>query len=289
MSKKGLGRGFDSLVPEGTNIDGVTIPKNEKIHKLAIDIVQPKSNQPRQLFDEQQLQQLALSIEAQGILQPIIVAEIEHNLYSIIAGERRWRAAQLAGLRHVPAIIKDVDPLQHLELSLLENVQRADLNAIETAKTIQRLHVEYQQSYEDIALRLGKGYTTVVNAVRLLQLPEPMQQALMKGDISEGHGRALLSLAKHPHAQMVLFKAIQTKKLSVRQTEALAANAKLDAERTKTKDDAKKSVTSTQLSKQLTKHLGLAVRVPKSNSKGKITISYTSQKEFDRIIRHLRK
>lgn len=286
--KKGLGRGFDSLVPQGTSVDSVVTPKNDKIHHLAIDVVRPKSDQPRQHFDEQLLSQLALSIQEQGILQPIVVTELEHNLYSIVAGERRWRAAQLAGLEHIPAIIKQVDELQHLELALLENVQRSDLNAIETAKTIQRLHHEYQQSYEDIAKRLGKAYTTVVNAVRLLQLPDAMQQALMRGDITEGHGRALLSLAKHPNAQAVLFTAITSKKLSVRQAEALAANAKLDAEKVK-KQSGTSTQSVTELSKALTNHLGVSVMVPKSQKKGKITINYTSEEEFDRIIRYLQR
>jgi len=285
-TKKGLGRGFDSLVPQGTSVDGVLTPKTEKIHQLAIDIVRPKSNQPRQHFDEQLLDQLAISIKEQGVLQPIVVAEIEHNLYSIIAGERRWRAAQLAGLNTIPAIIKEVDALQHLELSLVENIQRSDLNAIETAKTIQRLHDEYHQSYESIAQHLGKAYTTVINAVRLLQLPETMQQAVIKGEITEGHARTLLSLAKHPTAQAVLFKDIITKKLSVRQAETIAAKAKLDALQTISKKAVKESATA-DVSQQLSKHLGVRVNMSKSKTKGKITLSYTSEKEFNWLVQRL--
>jgi ParB family chromosome partitioning protein len=288
VSKKGLGRGFDSLVPQGTSIDIVTTAKNDKIHHLAIDVVRPKANQPRQNFDEQLLDQLAQSIKEQGILQPIVVTETEHNLYTIIAGERRWRAAQLAGLVHVPAIIKQVDELQHLELALVENVQRSDLNAIETAKSIERLHTEFQQSYEDIAKRLGKGYTTVVNAVRLLQLPQEIQTAVMHGDITEGHGRALLSLQKHPNAQQVLFNAIVKKKLSVRQAEALAANAKVNAEHQKDSVGTK-DTKPTELANKISKHLGLPVTVPKSKTKGKITIAYSSEDEFARLIQYLQK
>jgi ParB family chromosome partitioning protein len=284
--KKGLGRGFDSLVPQGTSLDGVITPKTEKVHQLAIDVVRPKTNQPRQHFDEQLLDQLAMSIKEQGILQPIVVTEVEHNLYSIVAGERRWRAAQLAGLKNVPAIIKQVDELQHLELSLLENVQRSDLNAIETAKTIKRLHDDFQQSYESIAQHLGKAYTTVINAVRLLQLPETMQQAVIKGEITEGHARTLLSLAKHPTAQAVLFKDIITKKLSVRQAETIAAKAKLDALQTISKKAVKESATA-DVSQQLSKHLGVRVNMSKSKTKGKITLSYTSEKEFNRLVQRL--
>jgi ParB family transcriptional regulator, chromosome partitioning protein len=288
--KKGLGRGFDSLVPQGTSVDIVVTPKTEKIHQLAIDVVRPKTDQPRQHFDEQLLAQLAQSIKEQGILQPIVVAEVEHNIYSIIAGERRWRGAQMAGLERIPAIIKQVDELQHLELALLENIQRSDLNAIETAKTIHRLHTEFRQSYEDIAIRLGKAYTTVVNAVRLLQLPEDMQQALMRGEISEGHGRAILSLAKHPHAQELLFTAIITKKLSVRQAEALASGVKAQAEQEKlAKNTTKQPQPASDLSQTISTHLGVNVTVPKSDKKGKITLSYASKDEFDRIIRYLQR
>ena len=273
-------------MPQGTSVEGVITPKTEKVHQLAIDIVRPKSNQPRQHFDEQLLDQLALSIKEQGILQPIVVTEVEHNLYSIIAGERRWRAAQLAGLTNVPAIIKQVDELQHLELSLLENIQRSDLNAIETARTIKRLHDDFQQSYESIAQHLGKAYTTVINAVRLLQLPETIQQAVIKGEITEGHARTLLSLAKYPTAQAVLFKDIITKKLSVRQAETIAAKAKLDALQTISKKAVKESATA-DVSQQLSKHLGVRVNMSKSKTKGKITLSYNSEKEFNRLVRRL--
>lgn len=285
--KKGLGRGFDSLVPQGTNVDGVLTPKTEKIHQLAIDIVRPKPNQPRQYFDEQLLDQLAISIKEQGVLQPIVVAEVEHNLYSIIAGERRWRAAQLAGLNTIPAIIKEVDALQHLELSLLENIQRSDLNAIETANTIQRLHNEYHQTYESIALHLGKAYTTVINAVRLLQLPQAMQQAVVQGEITEGHARTLLSLAKHPEAQDILFKDIISKKLSVRQAETLAARAKLAALQERDRPSQQTVATNQAVSTRLSTHLGVTVHVPKSKAKGTIKLSYASEKEFDRIVRRL--
>lgn len=286
-TNKGLGRGFDSLVPQGTNLDIVVTPKNEKIHHLAVDIVQPKRNQPRQYINEQLLDQLAVSIREQGILQPIVVTEVEHNLYSIIAGERRWRAARLAGLEHVPAIIKQVDELQHLELSLLENIQRSDLNAIETAKTIQRLHVEYQQSYEDIAKKLGKAYTTVVNAVRLLQLPEVMQRAVMNGTLSEGHARSLLSLTKQPAAQKVLFEEILKKQLSVRQAEQQAAKAKLTAQQANPTKRGNVANSNQKISDRLTKQLGVPVHITRQKSKGKITLSYASEKEFDVIVRFL--
>ena len=282
--KKGLGKGFDSLVPVGTNLDSTITPASEKIHNLAIDIVKPKKNQPRRNFDEQLLYQLAQSIKEQGILQPIVVTENEHNIYTIIAGERRWRAANLAGLNTIPSIIKKVDELQHLELALLENVQRSDLNAIETALTINRLHNEFQQSYEQIAIRLGKAYTTVVNTSRLLSLPKLMQESIASGAISEGHGRALLSLSNQPKAQLKLFNLILSHKLSVRQAEEQAGKLKTN-KLSKNKSDV--NSVSTGLEQTLSKKLGLQVKVSKSTNKGSIVLKYNSNKSYQAIINKL--
>lgn len=286
-AKKGLGKGLDSLIPVGASVDVVTTAKNEKVHNLAVDIVKPRANQPRQSFDDKLLNQLAKSIEEQGILQPIVVTEVEQNVYSIVAGERRWRAAQLAGLEHVPAIIKQVDELEHLQLALLENVQRADLNALETAIAIDRLHKEHQQSYEDIAVQLGKAYTTVVNLVRLLQLPEEAKQALVDGTISEGHGRALLSLAKYGDVQQKLFKEIISKKLSVRQAEAFAVEYKNSLKINATKPKVQE-VKTEDVSKVLSAKFGVNVKVSRSKTKGKITITYKTKKEYENLLNKLR-
>lgn len=287
--KKGLGRGFDSLVPQDTNIGIVSAPKTEKVYQIDITSVQPKAGQPRQYFNEQQLDQLALSIKEQGVLQPIIVVELEHNKYSIIAGERRWRASQMAGLQTVPAIIKEVNELQHIEMSLLENVQRADLNPIETALTIQRMHTEYQQSYESIAKRLGKAYTTIINMVRLLQLPNEMQTALVANAISEGHARALLSLAKYPAAQEDLFEQITQRHLSVRQAEAFAIRIKKGGTTTEEPHSAASEKTTNTVALTLQEKLGVPVTVSRSKKKGKITLAYSSQQQYDSLLRYLQK
>jgi ParB family transcriptional regulator, chromosome partitioning protein len=278
-NNKGLGKGLDSLVPVGTNIDIVTTQPHDKIHHLAIDIVQPKVNQPRQHFNEQLLEQLAQSIREQGILQPIIVVETEQNKYAIIAGERRWRAAQLAGLNKVPAIIRAVDDLEHLELSLLENIQRADLNPIETAHTIHRLHHEFQQSYEDIAKRLGKAYTTVVNAIRLLQLPKHMQDGVMSGQISEGHARALLSLAKDPVSQEALYQKICQQHLSVRQAEIY-----VKAHKSSGGKNVKVVSETTVTHKELSNKFSTTVKIKKSANGGSIIFSASSSKKLDELI-----
>jgi ParB family transcriptional regulator, chromosome partitioning protein len=282
--KKGLGKGFDSLVPVGVDVSGVAAPVNEKIHHLSIDIVKPKSNQPRQQFNEQLLRQLAQSIKEQGILQPIIVTRIEHNSYSIVAGERRWRAAQLAGLDVIPAIIKQVDELKHLELALLENIQRTDLNAIETAVSINRLHKEFQQSYEDIASRLGKAYTTVVNTSRLLQLPENMQQAIISGEISEGHGRSLLALTRSPELQALLFSRIKSHKMSVRQAEEFVVKARQSGHKG---SPAKPVKTTSDVEEKLAAKFGVSVKVTKNKNKGKIILNYTTARQYQDLINKL--
>lgn len=286
MSTKGLGKGFDVLVPVGMDIGTVTASAGEKVHRLALDVVVPRQDQPRQRFDEAALNQLAHSIREHGILQPLVVRQHEQNMYSIIAGERRWRAARIAGLTEVPAIIRSVTEHEHLELALLENVQRADLSALEQANTIVRLHTQFNQSYEEIARRLGKAYTTVVNSVRLLNLPPEMQESLSVGTINEGHARALLSLQKYPQAQKTLFANIVSKGWSVRQAEQYAIVVKRG---TDTKVAPKNAIAKSQYAntaKAIEKQLDTKVTVRHSaKGKGTLVIAYSSEQELDRIAR----
>lgn len=287
--KQALGKGFESLVPISVQVNNVTAQKNERIHKLSIDTVIPKDGQPRKSFDESALDQLALSIKEQGILQPIIVAQTEQNKYSIIAGERRWRAAKLAGLSELPAIIREVNEHEHLELSLLENVQRSDLNPLELAQTIYRLHTDFNQSYEDIAIRLGKGYTTVVNSVRLLGLPDVMQDSLINGTITEGHARSLLSLNKYPVEQNNLYTQILTKQLSVRQAEQFV----YDFKNGRIKIKQNNLSTNIDLNKQaakISKVIGYKVKISQTkNGKGKLLINYKNQQQLEAIVQLLTK
>lgn len=285
MSKtKGLGKGFDSLVPVGSSIDIVSTSKHDKIQHISIKNIRANQAQPRQNFDTKELSQLAQSIKEQGILQPIIVSQDEQNMYTIIAGERRWRAAEQANLKTVPVIVKDVTELQSLEMAVLENVQRSDLNALELARSIQILHVDYQQSYEDIAKRLGKAYTTIVNTMRLLQLPADMQKSLQNGEISEGHARSLLSLAKHPLKQKILYKELIKDKLSVRQAEIRVQ---------KLKGQANSKVAGAQVKKNnktipaLSKKYGVPVAITGNTKQGKITLTYTSETEYKKLIKLL--
>lgn len=283
--KKGLGKGFDVLVPAGFDVQLVAAAPEERIHKLAIDIVKPKADQPRQHFDESALNDLVNSIREHGILQPIVVVETEQNMYAIIAGERRWRAAKKLGLQEVPVVVRSADALQQVELALLENIQREDLSPLETAATILRLHDEFNQSYEQIAKRLGKAQTTVSNIVRLLSLPIPMQQALQAGQISEGHARALLSLAKQQKDQQVLFEQIIRHGWNVRQAESFAAAAKKAGKTTsRSKQEPKTLKSDVALQKQLGDYLGAKVSLRHTAKGGKIIIGFTSDAELERIV-----
>lgn len=285
MSKlKGLGTNFESLVPVGVDVDIVVSAPEHKIHKLALDAVKPKQNQPRQYFNQAELEKLAHSIKQQGILQPIIVTGNEQNSYTIIAGERRWRASKLAGAESIPAIIKNVNELEHLQLAVLENVQRADLSPLELAKSIQKLHGEYQQSYEDIASSLGKAYTTIVNLVRLLQLPEVMQESLANGSISEGHGRSLLALSKVPDLQKKLYLQILAKNLSVRQTETIASNYKNGKQGSVSKLSIKPTQKLTINTNVIAKKIGAKkIELKPGKKGGKIVISYANDVDLAKI------
>ena len=286
---KGLGKGFDELIPVGVNIATITASPNERIHRLAIDIVVPKSDQPRQYFDEEKLRELAQSIETHGVLQPIVVNQIEPNVYSIIAGERRWRASQIAGLTDIPAIIRTSSEHESLELALLENVQRADLTAIELALTIQRLHTQFNQAYDEIAKRLGKAKTTINNIVRLLGLPPIMQKALAEGKISEGHARSLLSLQQFPDSQKELFNKILKLHISVREAEQFVVKIK----QSKSKDDKTKKpesiqpINEVQINK-LQKRLGTKIILRHSaRGSGKLVINYDSEATLAKVVQQI--
>ena len=286
---KGLGKGFDVLVPVGLDVLQVSAAPEERIHKLAIDIVKPKSDQPRKYFDEATLEQLANSIREHGIMQPLVVVETEQNMYAIIAGERRWRAAKIVGLSEVPVVVRTASELQQVELSLLENIQRENLSPLETAQTVVRLHQDYGQSYDTIAKRLGKAPTTIANIVRLLSLPPDMQTALAKGEINEGHARALLSLAKLPNEQQVLFKQIQMHSWNVRQAESFAAAAKkVDAGPKSTapgkKAKPKARVSDSKITKQIESHIKAPTKIQHTAKGGRLVIGFKSDEDLQRIV-----
>jgi ParB family chromosome partitioning protein len=284
-NKKGLGKGFDVLIPVEMDIVGVTASAHEKVHKLALDVVKPKDGQPRQDFNEEALQELAQSIKEYGIVQPIIVRQMANNLYSIIAGERRWRAAKMAGLSEIPSIIRSANDHEQIELALLENVQRADLKPLELAVALHKLHTEFNQKYEDIARRIGKAPSTVINNIRLLNLPPEMQKSLQAGGLSEGHARTLLSLQDYPKEQVTLFKNMLTRHWTVRQAEQYVVAVK------KGQVSPKKSHETTidAITNKIQKHLK-AQKVYVQRSKkgsGKLVITYKTEEEFAKIVEHI--
>lgn len=277
---RSLGKGFESLIPQGFD-STILADREEPIRKLPINMVKPNPHQPRQHFDETFLIELSESIKRHGILQPLVVTPLSNNRYQIIAGERRWRAAQLAGLDKVPAVVRTTKQLDQLELALVENVQRVDLSPLEQAVSIQKLHEQFSQEYTVIAKRLGKALSTVQNIVRLLQLPTFAQEALHKKQITEGHARAILAL-KDVKSQKALLKQICAHGWSVRQAERYVVAHKQGV---KTPKAVQKRVqTTTAQTQKLSDFLHTSVSVRRMAKGGKLEITFKNDAELKNII-----
>lgn len=282
----GLGRGFDALIPHDFD-SSILVAEDERVQKLAVDSLSPRSEQPRQNFDEHALDELADSIRTHGVLLPLVVMPAAEGKYQIIAGERRWRAARRAGLKAVPAIVRTLKELERLEIALVENVQRVDLSPLEQAVSIERLHQQFAMPYETVAKRLGKAVSTVVNIVRLLQLPESARDALAKGTISEGHARAILALRDDPDKQRVLLESIVKHGWSVRQAERYVTSVKSGV--TSEKAVRQRVHLETPLTKDLSKHLVAPVYIRRTARGGRLEIAFASDGELERIIGLLRR
>jgi ParB family transcriptional regulator, chromosome partitioning protein len=279
-TSKGLGRGFDTLIPQ--NFDqSLLLDDSEKIKKLPLNEIEAYADQPRKHFDEEALKQLSSSIKRYGILQPLVVTPSAKG-YTIIAGERRFRAATAAGLTHVPAIVRSTKELEQLEIALVENVQRVDLSPLEQAVSIARLHDQFSLSYEEIAGRLGKAATTVNNIVRLLQLPQAARDALSKGQISEGHARSILALKDMPDKQTELLELIQQQGWSVRQAEQFVTACKRGAPTAKAAQTRTRSESPETL--KLSKQLNTPVRIKHMAKGGQLLITFRSDKDLARIV-----
>jgi len=289
--RPGLGKGLDALIP--THPDGEILSEFGGVLEVPLDLIAANPHQPRKGFDEVKLKELAASIQEHGIIQPLVltaqdpVTESDHK-YALIAGERRLRAARLAGLSTVPAILRETDSQNHLLVALIENVQRADLNPLETATAYQSLSVEFGLSHKEISKRVGKSRTAVTNTLRLLDLPDVVQQAVRKNQVSMGHARALLALP-NIKAQSSALQTILTQELSVRQTEALVNKFK-GQKRPKPPKKDPKSPELKSLEEELQSSLGTKVRLTRSKSgKGTITIHYYSDEEFNTLVDRFRK
>ncbi|HUA12919.1 MAG TPA: ParB/RepB/Spo0J family partition protein [Candidatus Sulfotelmatobacter sp.] len=279
---RGLGRGFSSLLSEDLNKDLVLSGSSDRVEKIALDKLQPNPNQPRRHFDEKALNELATSIKHHGIIQPLVITPLKDGKYTIIAGERRWRAAQIAQLSTVPAIIRSTKELEQLEIALIENVQRVDLNPLEQAASILKLHDQFSMTLEQIAKRLGKATSTISNISRLAQLPEKAKVALLEGKITEGHARAILALNGDDKRQDYLLKIIVQQGWSVRQAERFVVSIKEGI--VETKKAKARTLTETPETRLLSKKLDTKVRLTRMAYGGKLEISFDSDEDLVRII-----
>jgi ParB family transcriptional regulator, chromosome partitioning protein len=282
----GLGRGFDSLIPQDFD-DQILQDEKDRIKKLFIADIIPNPDQPRTHFDNAALQELAASIKRFGILQPLIVTPGESAKYKLVAGERRWRAAKLAGLMQVPAIVRERAELEQLEVALIENVQRVDLSPLEQAVSIERLHQQFNFTYKSIADRLGKALPTIHNTVRLLQLPAEAREALAEGRITEGHARAVLALKDQPARQIELLNLIIQNHWSVRQAEQYVT---ANREGIMSPGAAKKRLSATTPeTMRLSSYVKAPVSIRRTAKGGKLEIGFKSDEDLARIISRLDK
>jgi ParB family chromosome partitioning protein len=280
--KRGLGRGFEALISDDFD-KSLLLTAEDRIEKIPLKQLQANPYQPRKHFDETALRQLAASIKRYGIVQPLVVTPLKDGKYSLIAGERRWRAAGLAALETVPAIIRQRQELEQLELALIENVQRVDLSPLEQAVSIERLHEQFSLSYDAIAERLGKASSTVHNTVRLLRLPEAAREALAAGKISEGHARAILALKGDTTRQAYLLETIQKQGWSVRQAERFVLSVKAGVK--EVSQAHARTQTETPATKLLSKKLDTPVNIRRTAKGGKLEITFRNDAELERIIK----
>ena len=283
---KGLGRGINALIPEDVNEENVVvmevvkevIVKEPAETKVRISQVEPNREQPRKMFDEDALIELSESIKQYGVLQPLLVQK-KDNYYEIIAGERRWRAAKLAGVKEIPVIIKDYSDQEVMEIALIENIQREDLNPIEEAQAYQRLIKDYKLKQDEVAEKVSKSRAAITNSLRLLKLDKRVQEMVMEGKISNGHARAIIGIEDGDKQYMVAMR-IFDEKLSVREVEKLMKQ--LDKPKKENKIPANDFVYR-DLEDKMTKIMGTQVVIKNKDKKGKIEINYYSQDELERI------
>jgi ParB family transcriptional regulator, chromosome partitioning protein len=288
--RRALGKGLDSLLPRvpqavsaAANLEG----EGGKPREIPIDLIDRNPFQTRSHVDDAELAELAASIVANGVVQPILVRPQANGRFQLIAGERRWRASQLAKKTTIPAILRQVSDEQAMEITIVENLQREDLNAMDQARAFERLSVEFHMTQEQIAQRTGKDRVTVTNFMRLLKLPESIQKRVESGDLTFGHARALLGLNHHPGFEKAA-QRVASLSLSVRQTEALVQNM-LYPERAKKepKPEAPVDPNVREVKERLQRALGLKVSIEDHNGRGKVIIEYARLEDFDTLLEQL--
>lgn len=289
--KRGLGRGLDALLgnPAGKEEESATEAGQsaDSLTSLPIDLIRRGRYQPRRDFNPESLQELADSIAAQGVVQPIVVRPVDGNQYEIIAGERRWRASQQAGLSEIPVVIRDVNDQAAMAMGLIENIQRDDLNPLEEAGALHRLLNEFELTHQEIARAVGKSRTTVTNLLRLLELNADVKAMIEDGRIEMGHARALLGLKDGLQSEAA--RQVSLQGLSVRETEKLVRRLQGESEgAAKAKQPVREDPNIRSLETSLTERLGARVKLQQGNGgKGKLVISYNSLDELDGILEHI--
>lgn len=280
MSKKfGLGKGLGALIPE---------EKSQKVNengKILIPINNIKSNveQPRKSFDNDKIIELAESIKQHGIIQPLIVNKVKNDFYTIVAGERRWRAAKIIGIKEVPAIVMDLTDKEILEVSLIENIQRQDLNPIEEAIAYKKLLTDFKLTQEELSKRMGKSRTAITNVMRLINLDTRVQQYLIEGVLSEGHGRTLLALS-HKDLQYEIAQKVIDEEMSVRQLESLIKSINSNKKESKKEKVKDLNPYYKDIREKLQDYFGTKVNLTSKKNKGKIEIEYYSEEDLQRIL-----
>ncbi len=279
-SKKGLGKGLQALIPEESE------QARQGLESIDIDRICPNKNQPRTKFDQEKLEELSNSIREHGVIQPIIVTAYNDG-YKIVAGERRWRAAKMAGIKEVPVVIRELTDKGVMELALIENLQREDLNEIEAALAYKDLMNKFDLTQQDISLRIGKSRTSIANTLRLLNLPKEIRGLIVDEIITPGHGRCILSVDGIDRER--LLEKILKEKLSVREAEKCVQKLKNEQNKENTEKtlDTKTQMFLKDLQEKLQNNLGTKVKISGKNNKGKIEIEYYSNDDLERLTERL--
>jgi ParB family chromosome partitioning protein len=287
MTRKALGRGLGALIPQRTPEQPPTAAHPQTgLLQLELGKILPSPHQPRKEFPSDKLDELAASIAAKGVIQPVIVRPLGEGRYELIAGERRWRAAAQAGLARIPAVVRNIESAEAMEMSLIENIQRQDLNPIETARGYQHIAETLDFTHEEIAARVGKDRTSVTNLIRLLTLPEEIQGDVASGALTMGHARAVLAIAGR-EGQLAARKIILAKGLSVRETEKLAKKLGRPPKKSQA-DILQKDIYIKELEDSIRRALGTKVAIRHCGKRGVIELHYFSVDELDRLVNHLR-
>ncbi len=294
MAKRGLGKGIGALfgsemtenVAIERDINLINDVSGENVTQIKLSRIEPNKEQPRKVFDEEKLETLAESIKKHGVIQPIIVKDMDNGFYQIVAGERRWRASRMAGLKEIPAIIRSYDELTTMQVALIENLQRENLNPIEEALSYKALLDDFSLTQEQVSEQVGKSRSAVANSIRLLTLPEKVREMLENGVLSSGHARAILAVNSEADKLLLAEKIVEAG-LSVRQAEQLAKSLNKPKKESKKSQMTQFDIALGEIQQRMSDILGTKVKISNGDKKGKIEIEYYSQNDLERLLKIL--